>query len=410
MGTSQSKDKLSTTNTVVNPKTLERGKEVINNTATRQPDISAIRGNKNISEYLSSIYYDPLQPGSYSGLQKFWNAVKENNVYRITHKEVKDWLKKQEGYVRHKPPPRIFPRQKILMSSLDEMWDADILDMQKYARQNSGYRYLAVFIDIFSRYIWVEPMKTKRNDEMLKVIHRVFKKGRKPLYLRTDQGNEYTGKYVQHYLRKNKVHHFTALNPLHANYAERLIRTLKGKIYRFFTANQTTRYIDHLDDIVDSYLNTVHTTTKMKPINITEKNAQDVYEKLYLPQQIAEENKVVKYTFEIGDKVHLAMNRSVFHKAYKETYFHEIFEVVKRTPTHPPRYKLMDLLKNKINGSFYTQQLTKVPYDYTNDMQKIEKVVRYRKGTSGKEALIRWKGYSRKYDTWLHVEDIADYV
>ena len=153
-------------------------------------------GKKNISEYLSSIYYDPLHAGSYSGLSKFWNAIKENNVYRLKYKNVKDWLKKQEGYVRHKPPPRVFPRQKILMSSLDEMWDADLLDMQKYSRQNNGYRFLGVFIDIFSRYIWVEPMKTKKNEKTLRVINRIFKKGRKPLYLRTDQGNEFTGKYV----------------------------------------------------------------------------------------------------------------------------------------------------------------------------------------------------------------------
>jgi transposase InsO family protein len=365
---------------------------------------------KSIGEFLSSVYYDPLHPGSYSGIQKLWNSIKNDNPYKVTYKNVKDWLKKQEGYVRHRPAPRHFPRQKILMSSLDEQWDADIMDMQKFASKNRGYRYLAVFIDIFSRYIWVEPMKTKRNDEMLKVIHRIFKKGRKPLYLRTDQGKEYTGKYVQHYLRKNDVHHFTALNPLHANYAERVIKTLKGKIYRFFTANQTQTYIDHLDDIVESYLNTVHRSTDMKPADITDKNSQDVYEKLYLPQQILLENTPVEYDFSLGDKVHMAMDRSVFHKAYKETYFQEIFEIAARTPTHPPRYKLKDLLKNEINGTFYSQQLINVPYDYTGGLQRIEKVVRYRNPTSGKEALIRWKGYSAKYDTWLRVKDIAEYI
>jgi hypothetical protein len=359
---------------------------------------------------LSSIYYDPLHAGSYSGLTKFWNAIKHDNVYNLKYTQVKDWLKKQEGYVRHKPPPRIFPRQKILMSSIDEQWDADVMDMQKFSKQNSGYRYLAIFIDIFSKYIWVEPMKTKKNEEMLRAINRVFGKGRKPLYLRTDQGNEYTGKYVQHYLRKNNVHHFTALNKIHANYAERVIRTLKGKIYRFFTANQTKRYIDHLDDIVDSYLHTVHRTINMRPVDITEKNAQDIYEKIYMPQQIELENKNIKYEFAVKDKVHMAMDRGVFNKAYKETYFQEIFEITQRTRTHPPRYKLIDLLKQPVKGTFYEQQLTKVPYDYTGGLQRIEKVVRYRTGSVGKEALIRWKGYAPSYDTWLRVEDIADFV
>jgi hypothetical protein len=351
-------------------------------------------GKKDFNEYLSTIYYDPLKPGSYSGLTKFWNAIKNDNVYNLTYSEAKNWLKKQEGYVLHKPAPRIFPRQKILMSSIDEQWDADVMDMQKFARQNHGYRYLAVFIDIFSRYIWVEPMKTKKNEDMLRAINRVFIKGRKPLYLRTDQGMEYMGKYVQHYLQKNNVHHFTALNPMHANYAERLIRTLKGKIYRLFTANKNKQYIDHLDDIVDGYLNTVHRSTNMRPIDITEKNAQDVYEKLYLPQQIELENTPINYAFQIGDKVHMVMDRSVFHKAYKETYFQEIFEIFSHKYSNPPRYKLRDLLKQEIKGTFYEQQLTKIPYDYTGDLEKVEKVVRYRKGVTGKEALVRWKGYS----------------
>jgi hypothetical protein len=296
------------------------------------------------------------------------------------------------------------------MSSLDEQWDADVMDRQKLSRQNSGYRYLAIFIYIFSRYIWVVPLKKKKGPDMLRAINFVFKKGRKPLYLRTDQGTEYTGKHVQHYLKQNNVHHFVALNPLHANYAEGVIRTLKGKIYRFFTANQTQRYIDHLDDIVESYLNTVHRSIDMKPIDITEKNSQEIYEKLYLPQQIALENKAVKYAFEIGDRVHMAMDRSVFHKAYKETYFQEIFEISGCTPTHPPRYKLIDLLKKHVLGTFYEQQLTKVPYDYTSDMQRIKKVVRYQNGDSGKEALIRWEGYAPQYDTWLRVQDMTKYV
>jgi transposase InsO family protein len=365
---------------------------------------------KDINEYLSSIYYDPLHPGSYSGVQKFWTVIKNEKDVNVTYKQVREWLKRQEGYVRHKPPPRVFPRQKILMSSLDQQWDADIMDMQKCSRQNSGYRFLGVFIDIFSRYVWVIPMKTKKNEDMLRAIHKIFKTGRKPQYLRTDQGTEYMGKYVQHYLKKNNVHHFTALNPLHANYAERMIKTLKGKIYRFFTANQTHRYIDHLEDIVESYQNTIHTSTNMRPVDITEKNSQAVYEKLYLPQQIALENKPIKYAFEIGVRVHMAMDRSVFHKAYKETYFQEIFEISVRMPTHPPRYKLIDLLKNEIKGTFYEQQLIKVPYDYTSDMQMIKRVMRYRKGASGKEALIRWEGYSPSYDTWLRVQDIVKYV
>jgi hypothetical protein len=366
-------------------------------------------GKKDIAEYLESIYYDPLHPGSYGGLQKFWSAIKADNHYNLTHKQVSAWLKQQEAFVRHQAPPKVYPRQKILMSSMDEQWDGDLLSMIQFAKKNNGYKYLAVFIDIFSRYIWVEPMKTKTGGEMVQVLARIFKKGRKPLNLRTDRGTEYTNNIVQHYLKRQGTHHFVAYNPIHASYAERVIRTLKGKLYRFFTDRQTHRYIDYLGDIVDGYLNTVHNTTEMRPIDITDKNSQDVYEKLYLPQQLAEERKPVKYKFEIADKVYLLMDRGTFNKGYKETYFQEIFEIIRRTPTHPPRYKIVDLLKEEIRGSFYEQQLVKVTYN-VNELFRIEKVLRYRKTDKGKEALVRWQGYPPKFDRWISVDELVDYV
>jgi hypothetical protein len=369
----------------------------------------AVAEKKDIEEYLNSIYYDPLHAGSYSGIQKFWTIVKSDNDYNLTYKKVSDWLKKQEAYVRHQPPPKVYPKQKILMSNLDEQWDADLMIMDKFSRQNRGYKYLAVFIDIFSRFIWVEPMKTKKGGEMVQVLARVFKRGRKPLNLRTDRGTEYTNNIVQHYLRKEGVHHFVAYNPIHASYAERVIRTLKGKLYRFFTDRQTHSYIEYLDDMVDGYNDTIHRSTGMRPVDIQESNSQEVYEKLYLPQQIAEEKKAIKYKFEVGDKVYLLRDRATFNKGYKETYFQEIFEIIRRTPTQPPRYKLADMLKEELNGSFYAQQLAKVTYN-ADMLFRIEKVVRYRKTDKGKEALVRWQGYPPKFDTWMDVNEIVDHV
>lgn len=366
-------------------------------------------GKKDINEYLTSLYYDPLRAGSYSGVMKFWLSIKSDNYYKLTFKQVKEWLKKQESYVLHKPRPKIYPHQKILMSTIDEQWDADIMVMEQYGRVNNGYKYLAVFIDIFSRYIWVEPMKSKKGGEMIQVMGRIFKQGRKPLSIRTDRGTEYTNKLVQYYLKREGIHHFVAYNPIHASYAERVIRTLKGKLYRFFTDRQTYNYIEHLDDIVEGYLATVHSTIGMAPQDITEKNAQDIYEKLYLPQQIEAEQRNVEYNFDIGDKVNLLKDRSTFNKGYKETYFQEIFKIVSRTRTHPPRYKLVDLLQEQINGSFYEQQMAKVTYK-RDELYKIEKVVRYRKSGTGKEALIRWQGYPEKFDTWLDVKELVAYV
>jgi hypothetical protein len=356
---------------------------------------------------LTELYYDPQKAGSFSGLHKFWNVIKDNNEYNLTYGDVKEWLNGQEVYVRHKPVKRVFERQRIIMSALDQQWDADIMDMVKFSRKNNGYRYLAVFIDIFSRYIWVRPLKSKKPAEMLEVMKDVFSQGRIPLSIRTDRGNEYVGKEVQNYLKGRDILHFTARNALHANYAERVIRTLKGKLYRYFTKFQTNVYIDILDDIVTGYLNTVHSTIKFKPMEINSENEQSVYEKLYLPSQVALEQREIIYKYDIGDYVHTLESRSPFTKGYEETFTQEIFEISYRTRTTPPRYKIIDLKRESIAGTFYEQELHTA---HIPDVFRVEKVLKRRVRDNKREALVRWQGYPDKFNQWIPQEDLSDYL
>jgi len=235
----------------------------------------------------------------------------------------------------------------------------------------------------------------------------VFSQGRKPEFMRTDKGGEYMGTAVQQYLDMKRVHHFVAFNAIHANYAERVIRTLKGKIYRYMMKNQTQVYIDHLDDFVDSYLDTVHRGIGMRPIDIKKENEQAIYEKLYLPMQLADEKKTVDFKFKVGDKVHIATTRTKFTKGYVPTLKKEVFKIKYRTHTIPPRYKLVDLKGNDIAGTVYEPEIRKVTYN--KGLYRVEKVVRRRTRDKVKEALIRWQGYGEDFDSWIPDADVAKY-
>jgi len=360
-----------------------------------------------INDYLTDKYYDPANPGSFSGIQKFWQSIRSDNEYDLTYGDVKEWLDMQDMYVRHKPVKRIFKREQIIMSAIDQQWDADVMDMVKFARQNKGYRYLAIFIDIFTRYIWVRPLKTKKPKEMVEVMKDVFSQRREPLSIRTDRGSEYMAKEVQTFLSDKEILHFTARNALHANYAERVIRTLKGKIYRYFTKFQTHTYIDVLNDIVDGYLNTVHTTTGLKPIEINSNNEQSVYEKLYLPAHVVKEQTSAVYKYDVGEYVHTLESRSPFTKGYENTFTQEIFEIVYRTPTTPPRYKLIDLQRESIAGTFYEQELHLA---FMPEFFPVEKVLKRRVRDKKKEALVRWQGYPEKFDQWVADEDVSSFL
>ena len=358
-----------------------------------------------VDRYLTDLYYDPASAGSFSGVQKLWIEVKNDNEYGLSYSDVKEWLDTQETYMRHKPVKRIFKRETIIMSALDQQWDADVMDMVKFSRKNNGYRYLAVFIDIFSRYIWVRPLKTKKTAEMVIVMKDVFVEGRHPLSIRTDRGSEYMGKEVQIYLKSMEILHFTARNALHANYAERLIRTLKGKIYRYFTNFQTNRYIDIIQDIVSGYQNTIHSTIMLKPIEINSFNEQSVYEKIYLPSQVEKETKRVVYKYDVGDYVCTLESRTPFTKGYEQTFTQELFEIVYRSPTHPPRYKLIDLKGESIAGTFYEQELQQ---GFIPDVFRVEKVLKRRVRNNKREVYVRWQGYPDKFDEWIPEVDVTD--
>lgn len=358
-------------------------------------------------EYLSAVYYDPLNPGGYAGLAKLWNYVKNDNPHGLKKKDVEAWLKKQETYKRHKPVNALFSRQKILMSYMDQQWDADIMDMTKFSKFNNGYKYVAIFIDIFSRYVWVEPMRTKKPTEMVNVMRRIFSEGRKPDYMRTDKGSEYTGGVTKQFLRANHIRHFTTVNVIHASYAERFIRTLKAKIYKYFTKQHTYKYVDILQDFVDGYLDTKHGSTGYRPVDITKENEQEVYEKLYLPEQIVEEKKHVYFKYKVGDYVLMSMARRAFHKGYKDTFTQEIFIISRRIKSHPPRYKLKDLMNEELEGSCYEQELQPAEYD-ENMTFTIDKILYYTTRDKVRMAKVSWEGYPPKFNSFVKVSDIQN--
>ena len=151
-------------------------------------------------------------------------------------------MKDQEAYSLHKPVRYKFPRNKIVVSGRDVQWDADLADMQDVKEANDGVAYLLVVIDLFSRYAWVRPLKTKSAKDVKVAFESIFEgTTRKPQKLRTDQGKEFNNHVLKKYLEDTGIKYFTSQNEGKANYSERLIKTIKGKIIRFLTHTNRRR-------------------------------------------------------------------------------------------------------------------------------------------------------------------------
>ena len=142
--------------------------------------------------------------------------------------------------------------------------------MQSLSKYNKGIKYLLFAIDLFSKYVWVIPLKDKKGTSIVNAFQKIISKERKPNKIWVDQGSEFYNQSFKDFLKINNIEMYSTFNEGKSVVAERFIRTLKNKIFKHMTTISKNVYFDVLEDIVNKYNNTVHKTIKMKPIEATD--------------------------------------------------------------------------------------------------------------------------------------------
>ena len=238
--------------------------------------------------------------------------ISEVQGRKITRRQLNEWLSKQDVYTSHHPILRRFARKRIITRGIDDIWDADLMDMTNLAEFNDGTSFLCIFIDIFSRQLTVIPMKNKSTNETLRAFKKAMKESQsQPETLRTDAGKEFLGSQVRDYLADREIYQQVAKNEHKANYAERVIRTLKKKIYKYLYSNKTQRYIDVLQDLVDGYNNSFHSGIKCSPSSVTKDNQHTVWIQQYMPRK-GNIKPPTQFQFQVGDLVRISNIRDSF--------------------------------------------------------------------------------------------------
>ena len=172
-------------------------------------------------------------------------------------------------------------------------------------------------------------------------------------------------------MKEEDIEQYNTYNETKASIVERLIRTLKTKMWRYFTAKKTMRYVDMLPDMVHSYNHSVHRSIKTKPVDVTAENEKKVWHTLYDHDPV----KNVKYKFKIGDQVRISKMKRTFEKGYLPNFSKEIFTISKQIPRDAV-YKLKDLDGEELKGTFYEKELQKIiKEDYVYEIEKILKNV-----------------------------------
>ena len=350
---------------------------------------------------LSSIYLDPSHPASFGGVDAVYRELKDQGKNKISRKQVKEWLSQQDVYTLHKPARRYYRRSRVIVSGKDAQFQADLVDVQSLSRYNKGFKYLLTCVDIFSKYAWVIPLKTRQGQELVKALRTILSSGRKPLKLQTDKGTEFLNRQFQKFLRDNNIHFFTVNSGLKASVIERFNRTFKNKMYKYFTAKNTLSYIDVLPQLVSSYNNTYHRSIKMKPTQVTKANQSKVWDTLYS----GDVQKQVRFKFQVGDRVRISKVKRMFEKSYLPNFTEEMFTVYKRFARQVPVYKLKDDAGEILEGTFYEPELQKIIKN--DDVYRVEKIIRKRKRKGVTVYFVKWKGYPDKFNTWVPESDIS---
>ena len=292
----------------------------------------------------------------------------------------------------HKPIKRKFNKRRVLVSGIDKIWGADLADMTAINKDNEGYNFLLLVIDIFSKYGWIIPLKNKKGETVAEAFKEIFKE-RKPGKLWTDKGREFYNKDV-----KGLVELYSTENEEKSSIVERWIRTMKEKMWKYFTDNNTYTYMDVLPNLVEDYNNTVHTSTKFTPVEASKKkNELNIWRNLY-PDRLKINDITPKFL--VGDEVRISKKKKVFEKGYTTRWTEEIFTITEIQNTNPVTYKIADLQGEEIKGTFYEPELQKTE----QQVFRIEKVIKKEKGKS----LVKWKGYSDKFNSWVDNKDLID--
>ena len=257
-------------------------------------------------------------------------------------------------------------------------------------------------IDILSKFGFAIPLKTKSGNELKQALIKIFKTGRIPSKLQSDHGTEFLNRTVQNYLKTKNVHFFVTNSETKAAVIERFNRTLKNKMYRYFTYKNTWKYIDVLPDLMKSYNNSYNRSIRMKPVQVTKKNEATIWDTLYGKTFSA---PISRFAFKIGDKVRISKVKKTFEKGYTPNWSREIFTIAERLPRRPPVYRVKDYDDEVLQGVFYKQELQKVQKE--DELYQIETVIKKRK-LKGKEQeyFVKWRGYPDKFNSWVPASSV----
>ena len=301
----------------------------------------------NLRDKLNVLYTDITSKPSYSA--KIADFLRKNDVHGVYRRIVK----------------REFPRRRVIARFPFELFMADLMEFPQYKFRNRGFRFALILIDVFTKKLYTAQLKKKTKDETARAFETIFKEFDEfPINLVTDRGREFYNEEVQKLFDSYGINHYSTPTKTKwkASVAERVIRTVKSRLFKYFKAKKTTNWVDVLPQLTKNYNSTPHKSHGFPPEDVSSENRDIVFKKLY-PQNTL----TIICKLKIGDKVRKIKDKTLFEKGYTENWSEEIYIIsATRQSNSVCWYKLENLAGEEQEGIWYYYQLNLVA---TNDNQ-----------------------------------------
>jgi len=333
-------------------------------------------------ERIKNVFTNLELPGSFSGVLSVHRSVNSDGSMPFVSKgQVLKYLENEPAYTLHKQPVRTFSRRKVVVAGMNHQWQADLMDLSSPWRINKGYRYVLIVIDVFSKFVYARPLKSKRAPEILKAFQSIVSDSNvTPYRIQSDKGSEFINKHMKAWCSAQGIKLFTSEDDItKSQMAERVIRTIKKKILRQFVYRDNKKWVDVLDSLIKGYNGTYHSSIGMAPRDVNKTNEHEIFFKLYPPPGM-KEMKIKSRTrgLKINDKVRLLNAKKLLKKEIYSQWTNEIFQIRIALPLSPiPVYKVESLSGEPILGFFYERELQRVsPKEFVINKRKRKKCSR----------------------------------
>ena len=307
-----------------------------------------------VQDELRRIYRDPADPGGLGVIDQLLRRAQQLNVPGVNRHVVEQFLNGEQAYTLHRTARKRYVRNQTYVAGSDGQWQADLANMQAIARENKGARYLLTVIDVFSKFAWVSPVKSKDAASVTEAFEQVLASAapRHPTRIQTDKGKEFFNSAFAALMKRHNIQHFASESDQKATVVERFNRTIQTRIWTYLSDRGTVCWIDVIQKLVDAYNASRHRSIGIAPADVVKHHEDRIWRRLYGGGDMHLKPPMLR-----GAMVRISKIKGVFDKGYMPNWSKKHFTVDEApSPRRGNRrrvYKIADYNGKPVKGVWY---------------------------------------------------------